>query len=155
MAAKIENPVETLIGAAVLAAAIGFGVYASNSDDAAAATGSYQVTAQFRNASGVNTGSDVRIAGVKVGRVVDMRLNPTTYRAVVVMSVDQSIELTDESWATIDTEGLLGGTYIELDPGAGLEILANGDTITNTQGAVSLLDLLAAFAGSDSGGQTK
>lgn len=151
MALKIENPVETAIGAAVLAAAIGFGVYASQTSGADAASDDrYEVVAKFRSANGLATGADVRVAGVKVGRVESMILDPATYKAKVVLSVDKAVELTTDAIAKIDTEGLLGGTFVDIDPGGAEKVIAEGGTIKNTQGAVSLLELLAAFASSDS-----
>ena len=148
MALEIENPVETAIGAAVLAVAVGFGVYATQAGGSTAAgADSYEVTAKFRKVNGLNAGADVRVAGVKVGRVVSIQLDPATYKALAVLSVDNSVELTEDAFASIDTEGLLGGTFVDLDPGGGVQTLVNGDEIINTQGSLSILELLQTFGG--------
>lgn len=146
MAFRIENPLETIVGAAVLAIAAGFAVYAAQGPSSVGGAGEMQLVAKFRSASGVSAGTDVRIAGVKVGRVVELDLDPTTFQAAVTLSIRDDVELSDETIAKIDSEGLLGGSYISLEPAEGFAPLASGDEIANTQGAVSLVDLLAQFA---------
>ncbi len=148
MKLRIDNPIETLVGALVLAAAIGFAVYASSGrGDIAPGGGGYTVYALFQSANGVKVGSDVRIAGVKVGRVASVELDERTMRARVALSIDDpEVKLSDETFATVDSESLLGGTFIALDPIPGFETLADGGVITNTQGAVSLMGLISRFA---------
>lgn len=148
MALKIENPVETAIGAAVLAAAIGFGVYAGQSTGGSAADGYAQYTAQFLNATGVAPGTEVRVAGVRVGSVEEVALDTTRYRAVVTLNVDSSVRLSDEASVAIDAEGLLGGSFLDLDPGPGENEIESGDRIRYAQGSVSLLRIISSLAGS-------
>ncbi len=148
MALKIESPVETAIGAVVLAAAILFGVYAANSADGGPAGAEYdRYTAHFFNASGVTPGTEVRVAGVRVGEVVDIVLEAPRYRAVVTMSVDRSVRLSDEATASIDAEGLLGGAYIDLDPGSGESEIASGDRVRYANSAVSFRTIITNLAG--------
>lgn len=138
-----SNAAETLIGAAVLAAAAGFIAYAAQTTDLSAAGGSrYELTAGFRKAVGVSVGTDVRIAGVKVGAVSSLTLDPKSYRAVVTLSIDDAIKLPDDSDAAIAAEGLLGGNYIALTPGGSDIMLAPGEEIMFTQGSVDFMDLV-------------
>lgn len=144
MATKFEQPVETLIGAAVLAVGIGFAIYASESSGTTSIrTGSYPLQASFTSASGIGPGTDVRIAGVKVGSVSTLTLDPESYRARVTMQIRSDVALDDGASAKIDTEGLLGGAFIAIEPGAGLDPLAAGDEILITQGSISLGDILS------------
>lgn len=147
MAVKIDNPIETLVGAGVLAVAIGFAVYASTPDDRPTATGSYEVFGLFSNASGVKVGTDVRVAGVKVGRVSEIGLDAESKKAKITLSVSEGVELSDETIAVVDSEGLLGGTYVALDPIPGFATLEAGDQIIHTQGAISLVKTISQFAG--------
>ncbi|MCI4665210.1 MAG: outer membrane lipid asymmetry maintenance protein MlaD [Neomegalonema sp.] len=147
MAVVIESPVETAIGAAVLAVAVGFGVYAAQSDGVSSSSGAeHAISAKFSSVNGVSAGIDVRIAGVKIGRVAEVKLDPATYKALVVMNIDKSIEITKDAIAKVDVEGLLGSTFIAIDPGGHDVLLKDGGVITNTQPSVSLLELLAKFA---------
>ncbi|MEM1345980.1 MAG: outer membrane lipid asymmetry maintenance protein MlaD [Pseudomonadota bacterium] len=132
---------ETRIGAVVLAAAGGFLVYAANSVDVGVARGSYEVVAEFRKAEGLSPGGDVRIAGVKVGTVSRMSLDPTTYKAVVGLSIDAGVKIPEDTAAKITASGLLGDNFVALDPGASEYMLEAGDAIQFTQGSVNLLDL--------------
>ena len=84
--------VETLLGAVVLAVAIGFLVFAYNKSGVAT-TGGYEVSAAFNRVDGITNGSDVRIGGIKVGTVVDRELEPETFRAVLRMSIDETVAL--------------------------------------------------------------
>lgn len=142
----IDNPVETLVGAGVVAIACGFAVYASDGLAAFDAEQSYTVSALFRNVNGVTVGSDVRIAGVDVGTVTGLDLDPNTAFARLSLTLEEGVELSEEASASIDAEGILGGAYVSIRPGAGFDVLGEGDEITITQGAVSLLDLIAQFA---------
>ncbi|WP_118132485.1 outer membrane lipid asymmetry maintenance protein MlaD [Oceanicella sp. SM1341] len=145
-----SSAAETLIGAVVLVAAGGFLAFASQNADFGRG-GGYEVVAKFRKAGGLNVGSDVRISGVKVGSVTGITLDPTTYQAVTHMSVREGVELPEDSDAKIDSEGLLGGNYVAITPGASEFMLNPGDEITMTQGSVSLIDLLLTFAGGSGG----
>ena len=145
---------ETLIGAAVIAAAAGFLVYAGRTADIGPATGDrYELTAAFRKAEGLSVGSDVRVAGVKVGSVRDLSLDPETYRAVATLAIEAEVTLPEDSDAAVLTEGLLGGTYVGITPGAAEFSLADGDEIMFTQGSVDLMDLIGrAVTGGGGGG---
>lgn len=138
---------EILTGAAVLAAAIGFVVYAAQGAGLMQAPDSYPLVASFRSVEGISVGSDVRLAGVKVGTIVDLSLNPTTFFADATVLLRKDILLPTDSTILISSEGLLGGNFVELLPGGALENLGPGDEIEDTQGAVSLISLLLKFVG--------
>lgn len=142
-----ENRAEVLAGAAVLAAALGFLGWSLGGDRLAVGAGSYTLTASFRSVEGIRAGSDVRLAGVKVGTITALRLNPETFYADAVISVDSKLQLPTDSAILISSEGLLGGNFVELVPGGAEEILAPGEEIEDTQGAVSLLNLLMKWIG--------
>ena len=139
-----SNAAETMIGAAVLAVAGGFLVYAAQTVDmSGVGSGYYEVNAGFRKASGVAVGADVRVSGVKVGAVSGLRLDPETYRAIASLSIRQDVKLPEDSVAAITSDGLLGGAYVAIDPGASDFFVEPGGEIENTQGSVDLIELLS------------
>ncbi|MFP4328534.1 MAG: MlaD family protein, partial [Paracoccaceae bacterium] len=84
-----HNATEVLVGGAVLAAAVGFVIYAGQVTGMGRDSSGYPLTASFRSVEGVTVGTDVRLAGVKVGSVTELELNPQTYRAETTFSVDE------------------------------------------------------------------
>ena len=137
---------EFIIGTGVLIVAIGFAVVGFQRGGWGSANGSYVLNASFRSIEGVTVGTDVRLAGVKVGKVSGISLNSESFRADVEISVDLGIELPDDSAILIASEGLLGGNFVELQPGGSPFNFIAGDMIMDTQGSVSLLNLLMKFA---------
>lgn len=140
-----ENKTEVFVGAAVLAVAIGFVVYAGQITGFSTQGQGYALTASFRSAEGVTVGTDVRLAGVKIGTVTDVALNPQTFRADTSFSVSEGIEIPDDSAVVVASEGLLGGNFVEIVPGGSPFNFQPGDEIEDTQGAVSLVSLLMKF----------
>ncbi|MEQ9317421.1 MAG: MlaD family protein [Henriciella sp.] len=156
-----ESILETIIGAAVLVVA---GVFlwfamARGGEAASAPSGSVELGARFNSVSGVSAGTDVRMAGVKVGTVRKVGLDVERAEALVTMAISKDlIPLEDGTSARIQAEGLLGGNYINLEPAAGFGTIEPcpegeklfGDTgcgeILYTQGSVDLLTLFASFA---------
>jgi len=145
-----NNAAETLIGAAVLAVAVGFLTYAGQFTSGTA-DNEITLSARFASAEGLRIGSEVRMSGVRIGTLTDLSLDRTTYQAVVVLAVDQTVEIPEDSEAKVASEGLLGGNFVEVSPGGAVGVLGDGDEIVYTQGAVSLINLLLKFA-SGSGG---
>ena len=150
-----ENRAEILAGAAVLAAALGFLVYATGGQGLTAAAGTYPLKASFRSVDGITPGSDVRLAGVKVGSITALTLNPETFFADASIVIDSKIQLPTDTAILISSEGLLGGNFVELVPGGALDILAPGDEIEDTQGSVSLISLLLKFVSGGSSSSDK
>jgi phospholipid/cholesterol/gamma-HCH transport system substrate-binding protein len=145
-----ETKTEVAVGAAVLAVAVGFLIYAGQVTGLSSPTTGYPLTASFRSLEGVGVGSDVRLAGVKVGSVTAVTLNPDTFRADATITVLEGIALPDDSAIVISSEGLLGGNFVELVPGGSPFNLNPGDEITDTQGAVSLVSLMMKFVSGES-----
>jgi phospholipid/cholesterol/gamma-HCH transport system substrate-binding protein len=138
-----NSTIETLIGTAVVAIAAAFFIYAYQASDKASAAGSYRVSAEFDNAEGVSVGTDVRVAGVKIGSVVDFTLNPENFYARAVMEIDPAVKLTEDVTAKVTAEGLLGSKFIALEQGGSETLLAAGGEISNTQGAVDIWSLIS------------
>ena len=135
------NFVETLIGAAVIAVAAAFLFFAYNTVDAGRVSG-YALKARFDHADGISVGTDVRLSGIKIGTVTHLELDTKTYLALAEMSILDSVKLPDDSSVKITSEGLLGGSYLSVEPGGSEDMLATGGEITNTQGAIDLVGLL-------------
>lgn len=140
-----ENRTEVLTGAAVLAVAMGFLVWAGQGAGLGRETDSYELRASFRSVEGVTVGTDVRLAGVKVGTVTSLALNPKTFFADATVSLKNNVILPTDSAILVSSEGLLGGAFVEVQPGGSLENLAPGDEIEDTQGAVSVISLMMKF----------
>ncbi|MEJ6389053.1 outer membrane lipid asymmetry maintenance protein MlaD [Gymnodinialimonas ulvae] len=137
---------EIATGGAVLAAAVGFFLYASGSG-AGAGGDSYDLQAHFRSAEGIGVGTEVRLGGVPVGTVTAMELNPDTFLAETTISVSDTIILPDDSAIAIASEGLLGGSFVEVIPGGSPFNLEAGGEFIDTQSSVSLITLLLRFFG--------
>ena len=139
-----RNLIETVMGAVVLIVALVFVVTVFQSTGTAEVRG-YQVMVEFDDASGLTAGTDVRMAGVKIGTVASQKLDPQTFFATVVLNIDQSIELPMDTSARVIPDGLLGGNYVALEPGAEEDIIEDGGTIQFSQGAINVVDLLGRF----------
>lgn len=139
-----RNIIETVMGAVVLVAAFGFIALVFQSTSAGSVSG-YQVSVQFDDASGLTAGTDVRMAGVKIGTVASQSLDPNTYFAEVALNIDNSIRLPTDSSARIIPDGLLGGNYVALEPGAEEDMIAPGGSIQFAQGSINVVDLLGRF----------
>jgi phospholipid/cholesterol/gamma-HCH transport system substrate-binding protein len=145
-----SNLVESLIGALVLLIAGWFLIFAYERTDGAV-TGGYELSARFDQIDGIGVGSDVRLAGIKVGAVTASQLDTRTFQAVIRFSVDRGIDLPVDTAAAVTQEGLLGGKYLSLLPGGMEEVLADGDEIEETQDSVDLISLFGKFATGGSG----
>lgn len=134
-----RNAVETVMGAVVLLVAGVFVFFAYDLAQVKAVEG-YEVTAIFYKIGGLSKGSDVRVSGIKVGTVIDHRLDPETFDAVVTMSISSEVKLPEDTVASIASGGLLGGKYIRLEAGAAKTYLGAGGVIVNTRDFRSLED---------------
>jgi phospholipid/cholesterol/gamma-HCH transport system substrate-binding protein len=139
-----RNVTELLAGAVVLAVAVGFLGYAV-ANTGRTTTSGITLNASFERIDGIGPGSDVRLAGVKVGRITSTTIDPATYQAHVKFTVDSSIKLPSDSSAEIASDGLLGGKVLSLVPGGSDKMLADGGKLQITQSAVSLEQLLGKF----------
>lgn len=110
-----------------------------------------ELRASFNRIDGLALGSDVKIAGVAVGRVTAETIDPSSYLATVRFSIRPDLHLPVDSSASILSEGLLGGKYLSIAPGGDTRVLAAGGLITATQGSIGLETLLGNFIGSVTG----
>jgi phospholipid/cholesterol/gamma-HCH transport system substrate-binding protein len=148
------NMIETVMGAVVLVVAALFLFFAYSTSQVRAVQG-YEVTAQFDSVTGIRDGSDVRIAGVKVGSVTSETLDPKTFLANVRMSIDPAYKLPDDTVAEILSAGLLGDKFMALAPGGSEQTIPPGGRIKFTQSPVSLENLIGQMIFSQPGAQKK
>lgn len=135
---------EATVGAAVVAAAVAFGLYAAGFAGGTGGDG-YPLLASFRSAEGIGVGTDIRLAGVKVGTVTNLDLDPETFRAEAILSIDEDVALPDDTAVSVASEGLLGGAFLEVLPGGSEFTFEPGDRILDTESAVSIVQLLMRF----------
>lgn len=140
-----EHIAEVIVGALVLALAGFFLVYSVGVGNVRSASG-YPLTATFSAVNGLAVGADVRVSGVKVGSVADIRLNPNTYQADVTVRIRDGVEIPSDSLPALKSEGLLGGLYFAIEPGAEAEMLPPGGQFDYPgQGSIDVVRLLADF----------
>ena len=139
-----EQWAETAVGAVVIAAAVGFLAYSLTVGGKAGGHG-YEVQARFGQVGALAPGAVVSVAGVKVGTVSSITLDPKTYLAVVKLDLDAKTPLPADSVAKITSDGLLGGQHVAIEPGGSVDNLKPGSDIQNTQGAVDLFGLVGQF----------
>jgi phospholipid/cholesterol/gamma-HCH transport system substrate-binding protein len=147
-----RSAAELLAGGLVLLAALAFLAYAVTATGRSVGGQGITLTARFERIDGITPGTDVRLAGVRVGSVVSQRIDPETFLAVVTMRVDGGLRLPEDSSAEITTDGLFGGRFVALVPGGAERRLGDGDMIRITQSAISLEALIGRFMFSGEGG---
>jgi phospholipid/cholesterol/gamma-HCH transport system substrate-binding protein len=139
-----RNHIETVLGAVVLIVAFIFFAFSYSAASVGNVSG-YHIKARFNGLGGLGIGDSVQISGVKVGSVAKIELNPNDYRAMVTMAIDPKIQLPTDTSAFISSESLLGGKYMELQPGADDEMMKEGEEIMMTQSPQNLEQLLGKF----------
>lgn len=105
----------------------------------------YALTAKFDNIGGLKVRGAVKSAGVVVGRVSEIKFDPQNYVAQVVMQIDSRYQFPKDTFATINTSGLLGEQYVGFEVGGDPDMLKPGETIKKTQSAVVLEKLISQF----------
>lgn len=138
---------ETVVGFVVITVAVIFVVYAMsvgmNRRDSENV--GYMLTAKFQNAEGIFVGSDVMLAGVKIGEVYDMKLDNKSFTVVVKLNIDEDIKLPKDSQAAIISSGMIGNKFISISPGGDSETLGDNDNIMYTQSSLNLESLVDKF----------
>lgn len=148
-----RNAIETVMGAVVLLVAAGFLVFAYNTTTTGGAGGQgYTLTAQFNQVVGLESGSDVMVSGVRVGRVVEAGLNTDTYLAEITLEIETGLGIPADTIASVESTSLLGGKYLNLIPGGDMDMLEPGAQIQYTQSVPSLEQLLGQVVHSISSG---
>lgn len=146
-----KNMIETLTGAFVLIVAGWFLLFFMKENSGIAVSGDhYTLTAKFEQADGISVGTPVRIGGVKVGVVTGQDLDQKTYWAVLKISLNDKIKIPTDSTAKITSEGLVGGKYLAIVPGADENMLSNNGEILYTQSSISLENLISKMVFSSS-----
>lgn len=139
-----HNAAEVLTGALVILAAGGFLAFAVGNTGTRIRDG-YELSARFDRVDGLNPGAEVRIAGVKVGSVEAITLDPASFQAVVHFTVARNIALSTDSSAAVSSDGLLGGKYLALESGGDTAMLAPGGQIAVTQSSVNLESMIGKY----------
>jgi phospholipid/cholesterol/gamma-HCH transport system substrate-binding protein len=139
-----RNIIETLVGALVLAIAVGFAWFGFRLTGGNTRSG-YEIAAQFERIDGISVGSDVRMSGIKVGTVTVAALDPKTYFADLRMRIDGSVQVPTDSVAEITSDGLLGARYLNLVPGNADEVVKPGGKLNLTQAPIDLMALLGKY----------
>ncbi|TNF55070.1 MAG: outer membrane lipid asymmetry maintenance protein MlaD [Burkholderiales bacterium] len=143
-----KRNLEILVGLFVLlgaAALLFLALKAANLTSFASGGDTYTVQARFDNIGGLKTRAPVRSAGVYVGRVTSVTLDAETYQGLVTMEINRGVQFPRDSTAKILTAGLLGDQYIGIEPGGDEQELKAGDTLSRTQSAVVLENLIGQF----------
>lgn len=142
---KNKNKFEIIIGSFVLITALLFLLSSMKTAKINDDNDGYKLTAKFSNITGINNGSDVKIAGVKIGQVVDQTLDKVNYQAILTFKINQDIKIPSDSSIKIASEGLLGGKHLAIEIGSDEEFLKENDEISFTQSSINLEDLLGRF----------
>jgi len=105
----------------------------------------YTVSAQFASISGLKVGASVETAGVPVGKVVRIDLDPQSYDATVRLAIDAAVKFPEDSIASIRTAGIIGDRYVDIAPGGADEMLTAGGVIEETESAINLEELVSKY----------
>jgi phospholipid/cholesterol/gamma-HCH transport system substrate-binding protein len=112
----------------------------------------YSLFGKFNTVTGLREGNPVNMLGLEIGRVEKFTMDQENQLVVVEFKINKEIEIYDDAIASVKTEGLIGDKYVEVDPGGGGDLLANGDIITDTNSPTSIMDLISKYAFGDVGG---
>lgn len=143
-----KRNIEILVGAFVVLGFVGLvflALKAANLGSFTGSSGTYSVTARFDNIGGLKAKASVKSSGVVVGRVESIVFDDKNFQAKVVVGLDSKYTFPKDSSLKILTAGLLGEQYLGIEPGADEKMLAAGDTISSTQSAVVLENLISQF----------
>jgi phospholipid/cholesterol/gamma-HCH transport system substrate-binding protein len=141
--AERQQWAETGLGALVLIAAIGFLGYAL-AHAGGVGGGGYPLKARFGEVGSLAPGAIVTVAGVKVGSVSAVSLDPKTFLADATLTINPGVKLPSDSTVKITQDSLLGGEHLAIEPGGAPDDLKPGSAFQNTQGAVDLFGLIGS-----------
>ncbi|MBW1946956.1 MAG: outer membrane lipid asymmetry maintenance protein MlaD [Deltaproteobacteria bacterium] len=105
----------------------------------------YILYARFNSVSGLKTDSSVEMAGVEIGRVSKIGLDLERQMALVTLKIHKDVQITDDAIASIKTSGMIGDKFIRITPGGSDIILQPGETITETESAIDLEELISKY----------
>ena len=143
-----RNYTDAVIGLIVLTAAAGFLLFLYGGRHATDGR-HYEVYAEFFSANGISVGADVRISGVKVGEVTTMALDPSSYLAKVQFTIDDDLDVPEDSVIAVTSDNLFSDNFLEILPGGSMDNISAGGGFQNTQDAVNILSVLGGFTSGD------
>ena len=151
-----NRSIETIIGAFIICVAIYFVVFAKKEVNPSEKD-AYVLSAKFDRIDGLTDGADVRLSGLKIGKIQTRTLDEATYLANVVFSISENVKIPDDSSVEIIGDGLFGSKYLAIVPGGSDAYLADGGEILFTQSSVSIEALIGKFiyGGSEDSGNTE
>lgn len=138
---------EIFVGIFLVAGFVALGWLALQLGEVTWLTGSntYSLAAEFGNISGVKSGADVQVAGVRIGTVDELSLNEDAY-ALVTMKIDRSVEIPIDSIASVKSQGIIGDKFIQISLGGDKEVFRQGEVIRDTESAIDIESLISKFA---------
>ena len=142
--AEQQQWAETGLGAVVILAAVGFLGYALAHAGGLSGAGGYLLKARFGEAGSLASGASVTVAGVKIGSVSAVTLDPKTFLADATLTIDPNVKLPSDSSVKITQDSLLGGEHLAVEPGGADDNMKPGASFQNTQGAVDLFGLIGS-----------
>ena len=111
----------------------------------------YSLFAKFNTVTGLRQGNPVNMLGLEIGKVEKFTLDQENQQVKVEFKINKGIEIYDDAIVSVKTEGLIGDKYVSVDPGGGGDLLASGDSITDTNSPTSIMDLISKYAFGDVG----
>jgi phospholipid/cholesterol/gamma-HCH transport system substrate-binding protein len=114
----------------------------------------YRLTARFVNSSGLKEGGFVELAGVRVGKIIAIDLDPETYESVIELSIEKGVRLQEDTIASVRTAGIIGDKFVKLTPGGAEEYLENGDELIETESSLDIEELISKYI-FESGGKAE
>jgi len=147
-----RNVLETVMGAVVLLAAAAFLFIIYSASGVKQASNGYHLIMRLDQGGSLSPGTDVRVAGVKIGTVVKQEYDSKNYQALITLDIDGKVQVPTDSSANADQDGLLGNSYVNLQIGGDETMLKDGDTFKHASGVLSLGRLIATMIG---GGEKK
>ena len=136
-----KKPVETIMGIVVLIIAVFFLLFAYRVSDLQVVKG-YELKAKFLKVGGISVGSDVRINGIKIGTLIEQKLNPDDYMVDLTLSIASDVKLPKDSVIAIVGDGLMGNKFIKIEPGKSNKYLENGEEFENAKDFKTLEDMV-------------
>ena len=149
MISKRNGFAEIIVGGIVVILAISFIVYSVKTTDLnkELSDSNFVLHASFTSVQGINLGSEVVLAGVKVGTVTNIELNKESFEAKITFSLFEDYKLPDDTEAVINADGLLGENYLSLNVGGSDTVLSNGEELLYTKSSMNILNILNNFSG--------
>jgi phospholipid/cholesterol/gamma-HCH transport system substrate-binding protein len=140
-----NNIAETIIGALVIAVAVGFLAFIATRTGSGSLSG-YELNARLPKVDGLGIGTDVRLSGIKIGTVTDLALDPKTYLVTVHMNIRDDIKIPADSSVLVTSAGFLGSQYLSITPGGDDKMMAAGGFFESVQGSIDMMNLVGRFA---------